>query len=416
MYERNMLRDRTLILRILDERLRERLTEKMAALEASVQSHHNGPMSKADTNDHLTTTTATATSTNQESKQEAHVLDLEGVTCEPAAVNASNNSTTSQDFTLWSFMCDGATYPARLTNLPCPIEIHKTLDHAIYYKCADIAQMLIVYEDEDAMEEAESVPNYRVDGFPSYFHSGITPPMHRVVERRFKERDHSPIPPTAQEIHQVELEILDLISKMTSSATSLTDVGKTTSNTAVSKQKRGMASGTSIPLIGVEEVEDEIVTWEPWMDDYGREPNGIKFEEGDAICNAHPEIWLQSNTISKSLFSEALSLEEKGSNKVKSIPSSSTTTAITAMDPNVKSKKKKKSNEKSKKKSTDDTTYTINTSTTTTKKSTTPLARPESTTAAASQGGNFDDFNFDIDDLDIDEDNIDLDDMDLMMH
>ena len=35
----------------------------------------------------------------------------------------------------------------------------------MYYKCVDIAQMLIVYEDEMALEEAEAVP--KSEAFPS---------------------------------------------------------------------------------------------------------------------------------------------------------------------------------------------------------------------------------------------------------
>ena len=42
----------------------------------------------------------------------------------------------------------------RLVNLPCPVELQKTHDHAMYFKCADVAQMLIVYEDTMALDEA----------------------------------------------------------------------------------------------------------------------------------------------------------------------------------------------------------------------------------------------------------------------
>ena len=62
--------------------------------------------------------------------------DLDGVTCEP----------TSDGSTKWTFHCDGASYPSRLVNLPCPVEIHKTHDRAMYYKCSDVAQLLIVYD------------------------------------------------------------------------------------------------------------------------------------------------------------------------------------------------------------------------------------------------------------------------------
>lgn len=379
MYDRNILRDRTLVLRILDDRLRERLTEKMNALEesfassSSVLASENNlsnasnslkqnvgiQMSNTHDGDNGGVGSASAPS------KEGQIFDLDGVTCEPAIKdhkNSSNDVASDEEYTLWNFICDGATYPARLTNLPCPVEIHKTHDHAMYYKCTDVAQMLIVYEDDAAMEEAESSPGYHVDGFPSYFHSGLTPPMHKVVERRFKERDHAPLPPPCQDVHQIELEILALISKMASS-----QEGKV-------KGKRGVP--TSVQLQVLEEVEDEIVTWEPWMDNYGKEPNGIKFEEGDMVSNAHPEIWLNNaSSLDKLKIDEEIQKEE------------------TKQDDNTNNIKQKKKKKKKTKEST--------------MNAPTPVSRPESTTAAVLQNGNFDDFNFDIDDLDIDEDNID---------
>jgi transcription initiation factor TFIID subunit 7 len=387
MYDRNILRDRTLVLRILDDRLRERLTEKMNALEesfassSSVLASENNlsnasnslkqnvgiQMSNTHDGDNGGVGSASAPS------KEGQIFDLDGVTCEPAIKdhkNSSNDVASDEEYTLWNFICDGATYPARLTNLPCPVEIHKTHDHAMYYKCTDVAQMLIVYEDDAAMEEAESSPGYHVDGFPSYFHSGLTPPMHKVVERRFKERDHAPLPPPCQDVHQIELEILALISKMASS-----QEGKV-------KGKRGVP--TSVQLQVLEEVEDEIVTWEPWMDNYGKEPNGIKFEEGDMVSNAHPEIWLNNaSSLDKLKIDEEIQKEE------------------TKQDDNTNNIKQKKKKKKKTKEST--------------MNAPTPVSRPESTTAAVLQNGNFDDFNFDIDDLDIDEDNIDLDDMEMIL-
>ena len=52
-----------------------------------------------------------------------------------------------------------------------PVVVHKTLDHAPYHKSADIRQMLIVYKDEYAMEEAENEQGYKIKGSPSYYHS-----------------------------------------------------------------------------------------------------------------------------------------------------------------------------------------------------------------------------------------------------
>lgn len=76
--------------------------------------------------------------------------------------------------------------PHTLTNLPCPIELHKTPDHVMYYKSVDVALMLIVYKDMMALEESECMAGYHADGFPSYYHSGLALPMTKVVSQRFK--------------------------------------------------------------------------------------------------------------------------------------------------------------------------------------------------------------------------------------
>lgn len=285
----NLLRDKTLVLRILDERLQSHLREKMLALEesasneASKNNTNNGHGKQRPQHQQL--------GSSSSNLQEARICDLEGVTCEPAiqsapassggvsvSANANGSSTNEEDsHTLWNFHVDGATYPARLTNLPCPIEIHKTHDHAMYYKCVDVAQMLIVYEDMTALEEAESMAGYRVDGFPSYYHSGLTPPMTKVVSRRFKQREHVSVPPPFEEVQEVEQYLMELIQSI-----STKDPNK-------NKPGRGNASISTKVL---EEIDDEIVDYEPWMDDYGRTPKGIEFSERDAICKAHPEIWL----------------------------------------------------------------------------------------------------------------------------
>ena len=148
MGDRLPIRDRTLILRILVPGLEQRLRDKMKEVEddaAATPGLGVGPNTPSST---------TTSSSNKET-----LLDLEGVMCEP----------TQDGSTLWNFHCDGATYPARLVNLPCPVEIHKTHDHAMYYKSCDVAQMLIVYEDSMALDEADAYP--KTDGYPSYYHS-----------------------------------------------------------------------------------------------------------------------------------------------------------------------------------------------------------------------------------------------------
>ena len=85
------IRDRTLVLRVLVPSLEARLREKMKEAEEIASRK--------------------ATPTNPSTAEPKNIIqDLEGVTCEP----------TKDGSTLWNFHCDGATYPARLVNLPCP--------------------------------------------------------------------------------------------------------------------------------------------------------------------------------------------------------------------------------------------------------------------------------------------------------
>jgi transcription initiation factor TFIID subunit 7 len=150
MGDRLPIRDRTLILRILVPGLEQRLRDKMKEAEEDAAASPGVIAAAAGTN----TSSSSTSSNNKET-----LLDLEGVMCEP----------TQDGSTLWNFHCDGATYPARLVNLPCPVEVHKTHDHAMYYKSCDIAQMLIVYEDSMALDEADAYP--KTEGYPSYYHS-----------------------------------------------------------------------------------------------------------------------------------------------------------------------------------------------------------------------------------------------------
>jgi transcription initiation factor TFIID subunit 7 len=207
MNDRVPIRDRTLILRILVPGLEARLRDKMKELEDQQQLQLNNPPAAKSggatvggTSAGMNTNATDAGGGNNNSKD--RYLDLDGVTCEPTA---------ARNRTLWNFRCDGATYPAKLVNLPCPVELHKTHDHACYYKCVDVCQMLVVYEDEMALEEAEFVPP---EGFPSYYHSGITPPMRRVVERRFAAREHRALAPPRAAILDVETELTDLMENL----------------------------------------------------------------------------------------------------------------------------------------------------------------------------------------------------------
>ena len=170
-----------------------------------------------------------------------------------------------------------------------PVEVHKTVDHATYHKSADIGQMLLVYEDEYAMQEAEA--EKPVEGFPSYYHSGLTPPMNRVVRRRYlsrmQERDVKPVPPKRTEVHKVELEIKKMIEKL--------------SDKRQAKTKNKPTAKDRV----IEEIEEEIVDYEEWMGD-----GGI-FTVEDA--KLHPEWWLSKAEIQEieNVKQEALRKERK---------------------------------------------------------------------------------------------------------
>jgi transcription initiation factor TFIID subunit 7 len=256
MGDRQPIRDRTLILRILVPGLETGLRDKMKEMEE------------------------TAASTKQDSQS---VLDLDGVTCEP----------TGDGSTLWNFHCDGATYPARLVNLPCPVELHKTHDHYMYCKSCDVAQMLIVYEDSVALDEADSFP--KTPGFPSYYHSGLTSPLKRVVESRFKQRDHEDVTPPHAEVTDVEEDLLELMNKISKEG------GKRNKVPALATAQHANKI--------LEEVVEDVVNCEPWMlDDTG---HGIEFDADDPLASKHPELWLDPEKIEEIKAKEREKEEEE---------------------------------------------------------------------------------------------------------
>lgn len=226
------------------------------------------------------------------------------------------------------------TYPAQLVNLPCPVEVHKTLDHASYYKSADVAQMLIVYEDELSFDEAQEKA---IEGFPSYYHSGLTPPMKRVVERRFERvfssRDRKAIPPPRAAVQDVEEQLLELMERLQKA-----DKGTHSSS---NKRTNKLPVLTTATKELVEE-EQEVVDYEPWMDDGGKQPHGIEFEAEESIAKLHPDIWLSAETIN-AIKAEIRAAEEAERQKEE---------ARAAAAAAAEAQKKEKSKKKSKKKAT----------------------------------------------------------------
>jgi len=290
----NPVRDRTLVLRVLVPSLEGRLREKMKDANTSASSRMPLTSNAAD---YLAKET---------------LADLDGVTCEPS----------SAADTLWKFSCDGVSYPARLVNLPCPVELHKTHDHAMYYKCSDVAQLLVVYEDGMSMEEAEATQGYKSEHYPSYYHSGLTPPMKRVVERRFEKRDIKVIPPPRTEVTEIEQELRKMIDRVSDSSKSNKGKSKTPS----------LSVGTAK---AIEEVEEELVDYEFWMDENGKKKNGIEFSSDDPLAIKYPDLWLDAGEI-EAIKQKLEAEEEENKKKQKAVTDA----------------KKKKSKKNSKKSST----------------------------------------------------------------
>ena len=280
------IRDRTLVLRVLVPGLETRLRDKMKEAEERAAEKISSE-SKGSSGTH---TTGGGNSGNNSSNKDL-LLDLEGVTCEP---------TTIQGNTLWNFHCDGAKYPARLVNLPCPVELHKTHDHVMYYKCTDVAQMLIVYEDSTALAEAED-DSSKIEGFPSYYHSGLTPALKNVVERRFAAREHSPVAPPRQEVSDVEEQLVDLMERISKEGDAKTN----------KRSKVPALTSAALANKVLEEVEEEIVDYEAWMDDFGRQPQGLEFDADDQLASLHPEVWLVPEEIREIRDKEAAEAELK---------------------------------------------------------------------------------------------------------
>jgi transcription initiation factor TFIID subunit 7 len=215
-------------------------------------------------------------------------------------------------------------YPAQLVNLPCPVEVHKTLDRASYFKAADVAQMLVVFEDKTALDQAQEKPS---EGFPSYYHSGLTPPMKRVVERRlerrFTSRDRKAVPPSRTAVQDVEEQLLELMEKLQKDEKW---TGKRSSKLPV------LTSATK----DLEEVDEEVVDYEPWMDDGGNQPLGIEFDAEDHLsAKVHPEIWLPPDTI-RAIKEETKAAEEAA------LAAAAAAAAAAAEKPTTKKKKSKK--------------------------------------------------------------------------
>ena len=84
---------------------------------------------------------------------------------------------------------DGWVLPAKVVDLPCIIESHKTLDKKNFYKTADICQMMICKEESEENKIEEEEGKKGKDGKDKKFiwPHGITPPLKNVRKKRFRK-------------------------------------------------------------------------------------------------------------------------------------------------------------------------------------------------------------------------------------
>ena len=97
-------------------------------------------------------------------------------------------------------------YAAKLVDLPCIVESHKTLDNKQIFKIADISQMLLI--ERPIASEAEAIASgaTRSSHDDYIYPHGITPPMQWARKRRFRKRIHD------QSIETVEKEVESLLN------------------------------------------------------------------------------------------------------------------------------------------------------------------------------------------------------------
>lgn len=89
---------------------------------------------------------------------------------------------------------NGRIFNAKLVDLPCIIESHKTTDRKTLYKTADISQMLVcVSDDEDAEDcvlgqgEKKGEKKKKDEDKKHQWNHGIAPPLKNVRKRRFRK-------------------------------------------------------------------------------------------------------------------------------------------------------------------------------------------------------------------------------------
>ena len=94
-----------------------------------------------------------------------------------------------QDMRHGTLRFDGWTMPAKIVDLPCVIESHKTLDKKNFYKTADICQLMVCRNEMDDVDPTDNQEKLNKDGKDRRFicPHGITPPLKNVRKKRFRK-------------------------------------------------------------------------------------------------------------------------------------------------------------------------------------------------------------------------------------
>ncbi|XP_062109915.1 transcription initiation factor TFIID subunit 7 [Humulus lupulus] len=100
----------------------------------------------------------------------------------------------SDDGRTGTFVIGNENFPASLLDLPCVVESYKTYDDSVLIKTADVGQMIMVREPDDAAPDAVE------------YRHGLTPPMRDARKRRFRrEPDLNP-----ELVRRVEDDLLNI--------------------------------------------------------------------------------------------------------------------------------------------------------------------------------------------------------------
>ncbi|KAL1237847.1 Transcription initiation factor TFIID subunit 7 [Trichinella pseudospiralis] len=83
-------------------------------------------------------------------------------------------------------LCD-KKLKGRLVDLPCVVELQKTLDKKNFYKVTDVSQMVICEKSDDESKQGNSLIDDKKCEKRFQWPHGITPPMKNVRRRRFRK-------------------------------------------------------------------------------------------------------------------------------------------------------------------------------------------------------------------------------------